>query len=93
MEEPGRTRTPGGEDDVEPVKQLTAMGEGVINLVKTRNLNCIPQDLNGDGRVEMNVLLSGGASIPPFTVTGQTIQFDSYLPAGSHELQYYCLKN
>ncbi|KAF9532422.1 hypothetical protein CPB83DRAFT_807813 [Crepidotus variabilis] len=26
MEESGRVRTPGGEDDVEPVKQLTAMG-------------------------------------------------------------------
>ncbi len=72
--------------------QLTSMGNAVADLVKSVTLECLPLDLNSDGKPDITVTLQSGAAAPKFTVTGLKLTFSAALPLGSHTVKYNCLK-
>ncbi len=70
-------------------EMLSDIGEGVANLVKVHKLNCEPQDIDQDGKVDLRI--KGPGSLPGFTIDKDKLEFDEPLKAGSYRLKYFCL--
>ena len=79
--------------------QLKKMGEDVKNMKKEVNLGCIPLDDDLDGNIDMAIEFkaSGSQSYSTYsgnsyTITGQRMIFDDYLPTGDFRFSYKCAK-
>jgi hypothetical protein len=71
---------------------LSRIGDGVRNLILSMELNCEPQDVDGNGFSDVTITLDGGGTPPPYTVMGNKVVFTQPLPVGNHSAEYYCLK-
>lgn len=74
--------------------QLSAIGQGTADLVKSVTLDCTPIDRNKDGNVANDIVatMKDGTDPGTFRVDGQKLTFTQYLPVGQLNLSYYCLK-
>lgn len=70
--------------------QLAKIGEGVQELVRTVQLQCVPADINGDSKPELDIELESGQPVPKYKVQGMKVVFDTPLPVGVHRFYYYC---
>ena len=73
-------------------EDLSTIGEDVKEQVSTVELQCEPQDRDGDGQPELVVTLQGGNRTPSFVIKGKKVVFARPLPPGQHTLRYHCLK-
>ncbi len=71
-------------------EQLQIIGEATASLVSSIQLNCIPQDVDQDGTVDVVVQTASGSPILDFTVVNQQVHLTSPLAAGSYSVSYYC---
>lgn len=69
---------------------LRNLGQGVANLQKVVKLQCVPQDLDGDGKVDLQVLPKSGQKIPGYVIVNDQLEFDQPLKNGSYQLHYFC---
>lgn len=69
--------------------QLSQMGQGVQVLVNSIELNCVPQDKDGDSLIDINVV-SNGQPVTQFTVNGSRVEFPQALAEGSTTVNYFC---
>jgi hypothetical protein len=72
--------------------QLTQMGQGVIDLVRSATLRCQPLDTTGDGLADIKITTANMSAPPSYVVDGTKITFAAALPAGTNRLEYTCLK-
>jgi hypothetical protein len=74
---------------------LTNIGERVIELVESTQLNCSPADINNDGKADLFITLDGGHTLAAsdFTINGNRVNFKDPLPEGQHIVTYYCAKD
>ena len=68
---------------------LKVIGQGIGNLKRVYELGCEPQDPDRDGIIDFEV--SGGASVPDFTISGKKVTFDTALKNGNYQFHYFCL--
>ncbi|MCB0355838.1 MAG: hypothetical protein KDD40_02465 [Bdellovibrionales bacterium] len=73
-------------------EDLSSIGEEVKNQVSFVELNCLPQDADGDGKADIKIVLEQGGTVPPYSLKGQKLTFVKPLPAGNHFIQYVCLR-
>lgn len=70
---------------------LAALGNRVVDLVKSVALDCAPEDLDGDGTPDLRIQLADGSEpTTGFQVSGNTVTFTTALPEGSHRFFYLC---
>lgn len=74
--------------------QLSKMGQAVVNLRRVVNVNCAPVNQNKNSTLLDDVLvtLESGATAPVATVSGQAITLANDLPAGTHQVDFWCLQ-
>jgi hypothetical protein len=70
---------------------MNELGDNIKSASRVVNLQCAPVDTNGDGKQDVSVTLQGGGVVPPFTVTGSVLTFQSNLPSISTKLDYKCI--
>lgn len=70
---------------------LANIGSRVVNLVNSVTLTCKPEDINNDGKAELQIKLADGTNVTSgFTVSGKQVDFSSPLPEGTHSFFYFC---
>lgn len=72
--------------------QLSSMGKAVVDLIKSVNLQCLPLDTDDDQLPNFSFLLADGTTNPVFTLDGLKLNFTNFLPIGSNQINYTCLK-
>lgn len=73
--------------------QLAAMGSTTSSLISSVQLDCAPVDADGDGRLDVSVLLQQtGQMLTGYTVSGRSLQFSQSLPVGTVQISYNCAK-
>ncbi len=76
--------------------QLSEIGKSVQDLAKTVPLKCAPYDADGDGEPEILAAFKAPGSadfVPfeePYTIQGQQISYQNYLPVGEFQFNYQC---
>ncbi len=76
--------------------QLQDIGQSVQDMQKTFSLGCAPLDTDADGNPEMAVeyMPMGGSTYSAysqsFTIQGQKIIFDDFLPPGNFRFNFQC---
>ncbi len=76
--------------------QLSEIGKSVTDLAKTVSLQCAPVDTDNDGKPDVTVEYQdpgSGVYAPytaPYTVQGQQIAYQDYLPVGHFRFHYDC---
>ncbi len=73
-------------------EMLTDLGKGVANLKRVHKLECVPQDIDGDNQVDLEITSLSGKKLPGYTRDQETITFDEALNAGDYNFEYYCLE-
>ncbi len=71
--------------------QLTTIGNGVVELVRSATLKCPPIDTNGDGKADVEVTTADMSAVPAYVIEGNKITFATPLPLGDNRLEYACL--
>jgi hypothetical protein len=70
---------------------LNVIGNRVVQQVSSATLSCPPEDLNGDGKADVQIALAGGGSYTgTYTVQGANVSFSTPLPEGSHKFYFFC---
>lgn len=76
-------------DDYTPI--LSDIGQNVLSLMKSVNLQCVPVDTDGDARPDMHIVLQDGTLLTSgYSIRGTTVTFDSSLPEGNYTFYYSC---
>ncbi len=70
---------------------LKQLGQGVAGLQRTYKLKCVPQDIDVDGKVDLEVLAKNPASLPGYTIDKDMVVFDQALQEGEYDFHYFCL--
>jgi hypothetical protein len=71
--------------------QLTNMGKGTAELIRSVTLKCKPADLNKDGIAnDIDVATANGSPVGGFKIDGLKVTFDTALPPGLNKLRYSC---
>ncbi len=70
---------------------LQNIADQVLNLQKSFLLDCEPQDVDGDGQIEMEVRREGSGPIPAFIINKNQIEFARPLEYGRYNFKYFCL--
>ena len=73
--------------------QLTTIGQNVADLQKIFSLDCVPQDIDRDGRPNFSVIPLSGGNSPNFRLDGRKVIFDQALDAGDFNFVYFCLNS
>lgn len=72
---------------------LDNIGSGVVNLQTSYDLQCVPQDIDGDGKADMEFRKQNQVtSLPGYSLVGPKIEFVEPLAAGDYEFHYHCLR-
>lgn len=70
---------------------LNVIGSRVVSLVNSASLTCAPEDINGDGKADIQISLAGGGTYTgTYTVAGANVSFSTPLPEGAHKFYYFC---
>lgn len=73
---------------------LKKIAAGVVNLQKVYKLKCQPQDIDGDGHLDFEVIKTQGmGSTPSYSIVGDQVEFRRPLSAGHYQFSYPCLKS
>lgn len=70
--------------------QLTLIGQSVANTQMTYQLDCVPQDNNGNGTPDVSVTSLSGGSVPTYVINDSKITFSTPLSIGDYNIKYYC---
>ena len=70
---------------------LDSIGEGILDLHRTFLLECVPQDADADGIIDLKIGSGLGNRIPGYILDGKKIQFDRPLSPDSYQFVYSCL--
>ncbi len=76
--------------------QLSEIGQSVQDLAKTVPLKCAPYDADGAGQPEIEAFFKAPGTTDfvaydePFTIQGQQISYQNYLPVGEFQFDYQC---
>lgn len=73
-------------------QDLATIGQEVLEQVSSVDLDCEPEDKNGDGHPDIEVDLEMGGGVPSYTVEGKKLTFIKPLPVGRHRVHYLCLR-
>lgn len=71
--------------------QLSAVGQAVVDQIRSISLECMPLDLNNDGLPDIKIINSSGSNFNDFTIQGLTLTLSSNLPAGTNKVEYTCV--
>jgi hypothetical protein len=71
---------------------FSAIGQDVLEQTLSIKLDCVPQDVNNDGKPDVDVDLEMGGIVPNYKLEGDTIKFEALLPIGRHKIYYSCLR-
>ncbi|WP_413581890.1 hypothetical protein [Bdellovibrio sp. HCB288] len=70
---------------------LTSMGVKTVELVRSINLGCMPEDADGDGNLDFALVDTKGQKVSTgYSISGTTVTFASNLPEGSYTAAYMC---
>lgn len=69
---------------------LKDIGSHVANLQKRYALDCVPQDIDLDGKVDLEVIAKNGKPVPTYTISQDQIEFSKPLSEGDYDFNYYC---
>ena len=72
---------------------LKLIGQGVAGLQTTYELGCVPQDIDRDGIIDLEVVSKVGKKVPGFVIDGSKLTFDSPLKTGDYGFHYFCLNS
>lgn len=69
---------------------LKNIGNGVANLQKRYTLDCVPQDIDSDGKPDLRVESTKSSKIPGYIISGDQLEFDKPLKKDFYQFKYYC---
>ncbi len=70
---------------------LANIGSRVVNLVNSATLSCTPEDINNDGKPDLQINLADGTVVTSgYTLAGKQVSFSNPLPEGTHRFFYFC---
>lgn len=70
---------------------LKNVGDGIVNLHKVYPLECLPQDVNGNGLPDLQIISPTGSTVPGYSLDGQKVEFDRPLTTGDYQFVYSCV--
>lgn len=78
-------------NDYTPI--LSDIGQNVLSLMKSVNLQCVPIDTDGDAQPDMHIVSQDGTLLTSgYSIRGTTVTFDSSLPEGDYTFYYSCAR-
>lgn len=70
---------------------LQKIADQVLNLQKSFVLDCEPQDIDGDGQINFEVVRQGQGTVPAYKINKNKLEFETPPAFGRYQFRYYCL--